>query len=897
MEPINVNLSCDIQQPVKVRYLDGYFFSKDSAGHRINVDVFDNGVPVSVGGSVSADVIRSDGETVPVTGAVSGNRAYVILPQAAYAVVGAVQITIKVTEGTTIVTIACFVAYVHESDTEITVDPGTIIPSIQALISQIETAVASIPADYSSLWTSLAPAFSSSTAYAVGQYVTNSGVLYRFTTAHPAGTWNSAHVTAVNLGSDISALKSAFLFVNDESSDVTGCRIAVWEDGKRIPIPSEGSTATLERNTASDSFCCVMDVAPGEIVHWAGSGGTNTTGVAYGFIDSENKVLSRSTASITNEERMTIAPDNAAKVIFNNRHAATKKYAYIGEQIPKKFDDFSKVTTGIEAITNAEPAIFDTGFYYTTPASGSPVKKTRSSNFACAKLKVSPGDAVTINATGTTSSNRLYAFVDIDGNSIGQCATNLSGVRTIYAPEGAVYCVINNRTTSQADGYYAYKGIPIAGIKRAVSFNFRTGRINNDGTSSSDTTRIRTPGYLKLGNRLHVHIPEGYKIKLFRFAGATYSSIVDYTDFITVDCDIKTYPESYYRIMIGATDDGDISTSAADGFSFDDYNGDIAIGSTGDTTDRKAEIEAYLNTYKKLRFEIGTYYVSGIEMPDYSIIEGSGAGSIIQLSGESDGNAITLGTMCTVKNIQIKGRDGDWSVSQGDPPPSTPENRNGIYIEGDKKQGFIENCYIHGFSGGAIVAYNTGTATNSGLLISSCYLLANSVGIYFVQKTEFHVVQNCSISGNYFGIIDNGANNTIVGCNISMSYYGFYHDMSDIANAQPNNMHGLLSNCEFKHINTRTIYINTTKSKFLLTGCQFGSSSEQPGGIELISAAMMQFTDCVASDNFPISVTNGGLTIFNGFFCQKPLGQITIVNNDKVKFINCFDTSGDPVVG
>ena len=217
MEPINVNLSCDIQQPVKVRYLDGYFFSKDSAGHRINVDVFDNGVPVSVGGSVSAEVVRSDGETVPVTGAVSENRAYVILPQAAYAIVGAVQITIKVTEGTTIVTIACFVAYVHESDTDITVDPGTIIPSIQALISQIETAVASIPADYSSLWTSLAPAFSTSTAYAVGQYVTNSGVLYRFTTAHPAGTWNSAHVTAVNLGSDISALKSAF----DSSLDTT----------------------------------------------------------------------------------------------------------------------------------------------------------------------------------------------------------------------------------------------------------------------------------------------------------------------------------------------------------------------------------------------------------------------------------------------------------------------------------------------------------------------------------------------------------------------------------------------------------------------------------------------------------------------------------------------------
>lgn len=254
MEPINVNLSCDIQQPVKVRYLDGYFFSKDSAGHRINVDVFDNGVPVSVGGSVSADVIRSDGETVPVTGAVSGNRAYVILPQAAYAVVGAVQITIKVTEGTTIVTIASFVAYVHESDTDITVDPGTIIPSIQALISQIETAVASIPADYSSLWTSLAPAFSTSTAYAVGQYVTNSGVLYRFTTAHPAGTWNSAHVTAVNLGAEVSNLKSAVNHVEEKIPDGMIFPFAVVDsNGKAaITVDDDGNTSIKQKHFEQD---------------------------------------------------------------------------------------------------------------------------------------------------------------------------------------------------------------------------------------------------------------------------------------------------------------------------------------------------------------------------------------------------------------------------------------------------------------------------------------------------------------------------------------------------------------------------------------------------------------------------------------------------------------------
>lgn len=312
MEPINVNLSCDIQQPVKVRYLDGYFFSKDSAGHRINVDVFDNGVPVSVGGSVSAEVVRSDGETVPVTGAVSENRAYVILPQAAYAVVGAVQITIKVTEGTTIVTIACFVAYVHESDTEIIVDPGTIIPSIQALISQIETAVASIPADYSSLWTSLAPAFSTSTAYAVGQYVTNSGVLYRFTTAHPAGTWNSAHVTAVNLGSDISALKSA-------TKVYDAVEIATFTDSGSYSIGAVGSVVGDPTLSASSTMLCYkFSCSPGDVFEFDiyGSGTSSGGARGYGWLNANNEVISRADRSVK-VEGIQYAPEGAAFLVVN----------------------------------------------------------------------------------------------------------------------------------------------------------------------------------------------------------------------------------------------------------------------------------------------------------------------------------------------------------------------------------------------------------------------------------------------------------------------------------------------------------------------------------------------------------------------------------------------------
>lgn len=52
--------------------------------------------------------------------------------------------------------------------------------------------------------------FSTSTAYAVGDYCVYHGDLYRFTTAHPAGAWNDAHVVVAALGDDVADLKGKY---------------------------------------------------------------------------------------------------------------------------------------------------------------------------------------------------------------------------------------------------------------------------------------------------------------------------------------------------------------------------------------------------------------------------------------------------------------------------------------------------------------------------------------------------------------------------------------------------------------------------------------------------------------------------------------------------------------
>lgn len=141
----------DLSAPVQVQYIKGNVFSQDNNGNLIGVNVYQDGQPATLSGSVSASVIRADGATVAVTGVLTGNRASVTLPQSCYAVPGVLSVVIKLTSGTTVTTLCAVVANVYQSSTDAVVDPGTIIPDINALIAEIEAAVAQIPPDYSGL--------------------------------------------------------------------------------------------------------------------------------------------------------------------------------------------------------------------------------------------------------------------------------------------------------------------------------------------------------------------------------------------------------------------------------------------------------------------------------------------------------------------------------------------------------------------------------------------------------------------------------------------------------------------------------------------------------------------------------------------------------------------------
>lgn len=253
MATIVTDILCDLTQPVKVQYLHGNLFSQDNAANTINVHVHSAGVPESLGGTISANVIRSDGGTVAVAGSVSGDTATVVLPQACYAVPGVIHIIIKSTVSSVVTTIAALVANVYTSSTDTVVDPGTIITDVAALIAEIEEAVDSIPVDYSGLLATIAADYSSSKTYQVGQYAWQGGVLKRcivpITTAE---TYTAAHWTNAVIGDDLTNLKSAIKV--DET-------VALEFEQGNISSSTGGNTASSTRIRTPGYYACPFGFA------------------------------------------------------------------------------------------------------------------------------------------------------------------------------------------------------------------------------------------------------------------------------------------------------------------------------------------------------------------------------------------------------------------------------------------------------------------------------------------------------------------------------------------------------------------------------------------------------------------------------------------------------------
>lgn len=84
--------------------------------------------------------VRGDGNTTVINGTINGNKAYVLIPQACYAYVGAFTLTIKVSGTNFSGTLRIVDGTVVETSTGSLIDPGSVIPDLSDWTALVEDA-------------------------------------------------------------------------------------------------------------------------------------------------------------------------------------------------------------------------------------------------------------------------------------------------------------------------------------------------------------------------------------------------------------------------------------------------------------------------------------------------------------------------------------------------------------------------------------------------------------------------------------------------------------------------------------------------------------------------------------------------------------------------------------
>lgn len=228
-------------------------------------------------------------------------------------------------------------------------------------------------------------------------------------------------------------------------------------------------------------------------------------------------------------------------------------------------------------------------------------------------------------------------------------------------------------------------------------------------------------------------------------------------------------------------------------------------------------------------------------------------------------------------------------------PPALTKNigtRHGILWEGNYQNdtsdypayGMVSNVNIANFTGGGITCRNTGYSSSSGLNAANCHIISCGVGINVFYWSEFSRFTNINAVRNYYGCLNNGGNNVFTNCNFSANKQAFL--MDNAQDQSPNNSHGSAIGCVFNHTDDNTgtgIKILNCKNGFTFTGCQIFFSK-----IDIADSDGIVFADSVfGSGNTDISIKNGRSVLFaNNMHGAVP--NITITNNDKVKFVNCY---------
>lgn len=170
-----------LDDAIRVESLRGVTFTKENGGHRFVISCFRDEEHQSLTGTISVRFMRSDGVTILLGhGAESGREnfagideegnAFVLLHQDCYNVPGRFQIAVFNTADGSTTCIYAAVGMVQRTQGEALIDSGDIIGSVDDLIAEIQRVEKTIPADYSTLSSTVSQHTSKIDAYLSGTH-------------------------------------------------------------------------------------------------------------------------------------------------------------------------------------------------------------------------------------------------------------------------------------------------------------------------------------------------------------------------------------------------------------------------------------------------------------------------------------------------------------------------------------------------------------------------------------------------------------------------------------------------------------------------------------------------------------------------------------------------------
>ena len=366
---------------------------------------------------------------------------------------------------------------------------------------------------------------------------------------------------------------------------------------------------------------------------------------------------------------------------------------------------------------------------------------------------------------------------------------------------------------------------------------------------------------------------------------------------------VPTYHASLTQpAMVGLTFSTDVNFGTSDNPTYVEFHMTRTVSndllppvdtdSTDETgkTDMAPAIMAMLKQTGHCHLGTGIYYVSGIDMPDNSMLSGCGKKTVVRLlQSVASGYCVKMTTHNTLSDICISGADAaPVRTSQGTRTGVLYAANHDGATDGatayDTERCIIDNVWVENFTDSGLKCHNTASAYRKGLYATNLMLYACWCGLNIDYISEFNKFVNVQTAFCTYGCRNNGGNNTFTSCTFYGTSVAFYID-----GTQPNAAHGALVGCTLCHSGSNTgsaITITGAANGFIISNCQIWYNT-----VNLTNSDGIVFSGCEFGRSADISISGGALVMFDGcvwMYDSTYPPVINVSNNNKVKFTGCY---------